>query len=341
LCTIAALAAACGAPEVATPRASTRDPSPASDAGRAAPSSSEVEAPPAPPGAPSQDEAPLSAPLTVTFRRVLDAAVSAIALERPPHAAALGAASIWVHDAKGWRAEPLPASARPARGVDVAIFYGRDHRVRVMGTRTSGGEPQGVYLRWLPGGFRADSGEIGKLASPKGGLLGVLGIDDPEIVCRPGDICIIKRVSGWTMIAAPEDLRRVALGAGVGWGIAGRKLVRLGGAWEVVGPPGAWEAEGGLFATKDRAWVIETTRGRIHLFDGATWQVLASPLANPRGGSATSAESVWLVGDGGLAHFNGKVWRVAKDAPGPLAAIATRGDQDVWVGGARGLFHVE
>src|SRR5690349_6523172 len=91
LCVIL-FAAACGAKEVATPLASTRDPLPARDASRAAPSSFEVEAPPAPPIALSQDAARPSAPLTVTFQRELDAAVSAIALEKPFYAAVFAAA---------------------------------------------------------------------------------------------------------------------------------------------------------------------------------------------------------------------------------------------------------
>jgi hypothetical protein len=278
----------------------------------------------------------------VTFHREVEGPITAIALEKPPHVAALGRDAAWIHDAHGWRPEALPAAARPGPSVELAVFYGRDFRARVVGTRSREGEAESVYLRWLPGGFRAASSEIGRLGAPRGALHAVLGTEDPEIVCRPGDTCIVKRASGWTTIAAPADLRRVVLGGGVGWALAGPQLLRLGGeGWEAAGPRGTWEAGDALFATREAAWVIETARALVHAFDGARWRVTASPVERPRAIWGAGPNALWLVGDGGLAYFDGAAWRMAKEAPGPLAVVTGRGADDVWVGGARGLFRVE
>ena len=281
-------------------------------------------------------------PLAVTFRREVAEAVTAIALETPPHAAALGADRVFLHDARGWRSELLPAAVRPGPTLDLSLFYGRDDRVRLIGTRAGTGGPEGVYLRWLPAGFRKDKGEIGRLAAPRGALVAVLGTADPEIVCRPGEVCLVKRRSGWTTIEAPGDLRRVVLGGGVGWAVAGRSLLRLGDdGWKAVGAPGSWQSADSLFATRDRAWIVETGEGRLHAFDGASWSVTPSPLARPHALWGATESALWLAADEGLACFDGTTWRRALDAPKPLAVVAGRSKDDVWVGGAGGLFRIE
>jgi hypothetical protein len=274
------------------------------------------------------------------LRREIEAPVTAIALEEPPHAAALGAEAVWVHDARGWRAERLPPSARAAQGSAISLFYGRDNRVRVTGSRLVDGAPRGVYLRWLPSGFRLERAEIGRLAALTGPLVAVLGTADPEIVCQPGDVCLVKRRSGWATIPAPADVSRVALGEGVGWAVAGRQLFRLGGAWESAGPPGTWSQADALFATRDRAWVVETAAARVHAFAGGAWTVTPSPITGPRALWGARADALWLAGDGGLAFFDGASWRRATDAP-PLLAVLGRSERDVWAGGPRGLYRVE
>lgn len=291
--------------------------------------------------APAASAGAASAPLAVTFRREIEAAATALALEKPPHAAAIGTDAVWIHDDRGWRSEPLPASLRRAAPLDLSVFYGRDYRVRIAGGKGTGLEARGVYLRWLPGGLKAEHAEIGRLSSLTGPLVSVLGTEDPEIVCRAGDICLVKGVTGWTTIAAPADLQRVALGGGVGWAVAGRSLLRLGKGWESAAPAGSWDHADALFATRDRAWVIETKSGRLHAFDGAGWRVTPSPVTGPRALWGTGPDALWLAGEGGLAHFDGAAWRQAADAPGPLAAVAGRSADDVWVAGARGVFRIE
>jgi hypothetical protein len=46
-----------------------------------------------------------------------------------------------------------------------------------------------------------------------------------------------------------------------------------------------------------------------------------------------------LVGNGGVAHFDGHGFRTAA-VPGALRAIQGRNDAEVWLGGDAGLFRV-
>jgi hypothetical protein len=297
-------------------------------------------------GAPPPRAEPAAAPpeekrIAARFHRELEAEVRFLALEKPPHAAALGAEEVWIHDARGWRKERLPPSARAAAGSDLALFYGRDDRVRIIGSRLEGGAPRGVYQRLLPTGFRVERSEIGRFAGLTGPLVSVLGTADPEIVCQPDDACLVKRRSGWTTIGSPADLTRVTLGEGVGWAVAGRQLLRLGAGWEPAGTLGTWARADALFATRDRAWVVETGAACVHAFDGATWTAAPSPIAGPRALWGARADALWLAGEGGLAFFDGSSWRRVNEAPAPLAAVLGRGEADVWVGGAKGLHRVE
>lgn len=335
-CSLLGLLVACSAPP-ALPRAAIV-PAPAASAALESP-------PPAASSAAAASSAPIALappPLTATFRREFADAVTAIALETPPHAAALGADRVFLHDARGWRSEPLPKNTHPGPTLDLSLFYGRDNRVRLIGTRAGKSGPEGVYLRWLPAGFKREKGEIGRLGDPRGALVAVLGTAEPEIVCRPGDVCLVKRRSGWASVAAPADLQRVVLGGGVGWAVAAQTLLRLGAdAWETVSAEGSWQTADALFATREKAWVVESTAGRLHTFDGASWQVTATPLAHPRAIWGTRADALWLAADEGLAFFDGATWRRVVEAPAPLSVVLGRSADDVWIGGSGGLFRVE
>src|SRR5438128_2290169 len=87
-----------------------------------------------------------------------------------------------------------------------AMACGLPERPPVMGTRSSAaGTRSLVYWRWK-GDWRDKPREIGRLdRDPHGTLFGILGQADPEVVCRLGDACIVKRVTGWTTIDAPSE----------------------------------------------------------------------------------------------------------------------------------------
>lgn len=290
------------------------------------------------PAAPSSPPAP--PPLAVTLRREIDSPVMALALDAPPHAAALGQDAAHIHDARGWHTTKLPASVVKDRPARLAIFYGRDDRVRVVGTRVEGRGPASIYLRWKPEGFIPGAREVGRLSSGDGAIVAILGTKDPEIVCRPSALCIIKRRSGWTMIPAPADIDRVTLGDDVGYGLGEKTLYRLGDRFAAIGKQGTWKRADDLFALRDRAYVVETEAARIHVSGGDEWQLMASPIPRPRALWGTSPSALWLVGDG-LAFFDGATWRVAPDAPGPFTAVLGRSADDVWIGGAGGVFRIE
>ncbi len=278
--------------------------------------------------------------LEVTFERELDAPVTAIALEKSPHAAALGRDEVWVHGASGWTSKPLPRAVRGRTRETLAIFFGRDYRVRVVGSE--GDEPghHGVYLRLLDAGFEAARTEIGRLGTLESELVAVLGTDDPEIVCRPGDICIVKSRKGWRTIAAPESLRLVALGGGAGFALGGRQLSKLDVEWTAIGAPGSWAQADFLFAVEDTAWVVETAASRIHVLRGGAWRVEPSPIHHPIALWGSAHDTLWLVGEEGLSFFDGKSWKSASHAPKNLKTVLGRGADDVWVGGDSGLFRV-
>lgn len=302
-----------------------------------------VSAPAPPPPSASATVSPAPPPIptfTVSLRREVEAPVTALALDAPPHAAALGQDAAWIHDARGWRAEKLPPDLVKDPPARLDIFYGRDDKVRVVGTREGPKGPRMIYYRYKPGGFIPGAREAGNLGSGDGALVTILGTKDPEIVCRPAAICVIKRRSGWTMIPAPADITRVTLGDEVGWGVGDKTLYKLGPRFAEVGPKGSFERADGLFAVRDRAFVIETDAAKIHVFDRKEWQIMSSPIPRPRALWGASASALWLVGDG-LAFFDGSGWKVDPAARGPFTAVLGRSADDVWVGGRGGVFRIE
>ncbi len=148
----------------------------------------------------------------------------------------------------------------------------------------------------------------------------------------------------WIRMPLPFSLANINLWAirdGEGWAIAGTQLLRLGERWEPVGAPGEWRVADALFATRDRAWVVETAAGLVHRFDGAAWHATASVIARPRALWGARPDALWLAGDGGLAYFDGGGWQRVVGAPTPLTAVGGRGADEVWIGGEGGLFRVE
>ena len=91
-----------------------------------------------------------------------------------------------------------------------------------MGYRQIQQQQRQLYYRWK-GNWRAKAGEIGRLDGGKpAALFGILGHDDPEVVCKLGDICIIKRLTGWTMVPVPAAIHRVAIASGKAYAVGPR-----------------------------------------------------------------------------------------------------------------------
>lgn len=286
---------------------------------------------------------PAKAPLPgrPEFIREFAQPVTALALDAPPHVAALGATAVFVRDRTGWHEQALPASVLQAPELRLSLFYGRDFRVRVVGTHAGPKGTQSVYLRSLPGGFKAAPDELGRLGNTRtGALVAVLGTADPEVVCRPGDLCLIKRISGWSSLPAPSDLSRVAISNGVGWAAAGKQLLREGRTWTPVGTPGPWQRAGTLFLVGERAFVLEPERRLIHEFANGLWRSSESPVGAPSAIWGAAPDALWLVGEGGVARFDGNVWRKVDTAPSELTTVLGSKTGEVWFSGKSGVYRV-
>ncbi len=275
------------------------------------------------------------------FERVLDQPVRSLALGRPPYVAVLSTQP-WVLDASGWKNLALPAGMQvDAPDGRVGIFVGRDDKPRIMGARRSGGAWEAVYYRWREGRWERDRREIGKLSGePSAGLYGVLGDADPEVVCKDGDVCIIKRRTGWKTIPAPKGLHRVWVMDGTAWLLADTGMMRLEGSrWVAV----AWEfdargQESGFWADPTGGWwVTVSAQGAVYRAEQGRFTRMPSPVRDPAAVWGTTRADVWVAGSDGVGHFDGTAWARVKGLAGSFEHVQGR-DNEVWVGGSAGLW---
>lgn len=258
-----------------------------------------------------------------------------------PRVAVLGP-DPWIFEKGAWKKIALPDRIRPADGErhEGRIFFGRDDRPRIMGTRHRPTGPSQLYLRYRNERWNEERAEIAKLRDPPPqGMWGVLGHADPEVVCKVGDECIIKRRTGWKMMPAGSASPRVELHGGVAWAIHPDAVARLDGdsAWLPLRPPAPFVKPGGVWGTKDEVWVSSPTTDELHRFHGGAWTTIASPVAGPRGMWGSSPSDVWLAGAGGLAHFDGTSWSRVAGPKGPLAEVYGR-DGEIWAAGESGVW---
>ncbi len=268
--------------------------------------------------------------------------VTQLELGDPPTALALGGEPL-LFDGKAWQALPLPdkLAAKPGERDEAFVYFGRDNRPRMMGARLTAAGGQLIYLRYKGGAWRKEPREIGHLASrPPGPLYGLLGHADPEVVCKPTIMCIIKRRSGWTMFTpGGERPKRVVLSEGRGWAIHDRRVERLDDdGWKPVGHPAPFTHAWGVVSAQPTLWVSDPPAHALYRHDGAQWQRIQSPIEGPRGMWAAGPADIWLAGDGGAAHFDGETWRRVEGLEGPLVTVIGRGAGEVWLAGAAGVW---
>lgn len=279
--------------------------------------------------------------LQIALRQELAVRVSSIALGDGSRIAVL-ADSPYVGDARGLHALPLPGSFQPKSGEndEIGIFFGRDNEPRIMGTRRSSAGETPVYLRHTSAGWRDGRDELGQLGSAaRGGLWGVLGSADPELVCRAGAVCIIKRTSGWTLAPAGPASRIVELREGSLWGLDVQGIATIDAhGWSLAVPAPTWSKPEAFWAVAGEAWVAADGE-LFHYLHGA-WTSARAPIAEPAAFWGSRPDSIWLVGKGGAAHFDGRIWRASSNV-GSLHAVAGRSDAELWFGGDTGLFRVQ
>lgn len=269
------------------------------------------------------------------FERVLARACRALALDREPYVAALGDDAVTVLDKRGQHEEKLPEALR-GPGLRLGVFFGRDYRVRVAGSALTATGPEVRYYRSLPGGLKPALDELGPLGGRGGpGLVALLGTADPEIVCRLGQSCLIKRISGWSKASAPSGLERVGLSLGRGWALAGTSLFTLDKDWSAL-LQGSWQKADDAFVRGEQACVVERSASRLHHFDGHAWHSSPSPIAGPRS-LWGSEDSFWVAGDGGAATLQGDAFERIEGV-GSIAQVIGRSGQDVWLCGDNGVF---
>lgn len=288
-------------------------------------------------GAPSASTPPAPLPPFQLRRldRVLETSVHSLALSEGGRVAALGEAA-WLATGGAWRRLPPP----PASGPDVRIYFGRDEQPRLMGKRGA----VGVYARLRGGGWERGAQEIGRLGgSPMAPLYGALGERDPEVVCAVDRECLIKRRSGWTVVAAPPGPLRAELCGTTAWAWD-RGGVHLldGGAWRALDVRAEFSRAEHLWAVSRRdVWLVERSPSRLHHFDGERWTAQDSPVPGPRALWASGPADVWLVGDGGAARFDGERWRPVQGLDAPLATVTSLTGAVLWWAGPSGVWRGE
>lgn len=279
-----------------------------------------------------------SAHASFKVERVLDQPCRALALDQEPYVAALGDDAVTVLDKRGQHEEQLPDALRGA-GVDVGVFFGRDYRVRLAGTAHTPQGDQVRYYRSLPGGLRPAPDELGPLGKPGGpGLVALLGTADPEIVCRPGQSCLIKSINGWAKASAPSGLTRVGLSLGTGWAIAGSSFYVLQKDWQLLPGAGPWQKADHAFVRGDHACVVERATSRLHHWDSKAWHSSPSPVAGPRS-LWGSEDALWIAGDGGASVLEDGAFHAVGGVK-QVAQVLGRSPSDVWLCSADGVYRV-
>jgi hypothetical protein len=239
-----------------------------------------------------------------------------------------------------WSDLKLPERLLPTRAQreHLEVFFGRDDRPRLMGTRYEGEAATPRYYRYKDG-WRDRTGEIARLEGGTGTLFGILGHDDPEVVCKLGEHCIIKRVTGWTNVAVPLVEHHVEIAGGNAFAVAPDSALRvdLGDkAWRSISRDVPWQEPLGLWPFADGTlWVADGSW--LHHWDGQRWRTVDSPLPGARALWGRAANDVWLAAAGGVGHFDGEEWSRLVEPTGDFAHVIGTSDA-VWVAGASGVW---
>ncbi len=277
------------------------------------------------------------------FERLLETPITSFALGNGPRIAALGAEP-WIFDGTKWREVPVPGHLRnwDASHAQVRIFYGRDNQPRLMGWTEASGSSElgGVYLRHKATGWQREPAELGRLGNSRGALYGILGEADPEVVCRPEEICLIKRVSGWAQTAADAEPAWIQMAGNQVFKVTDSQVSLLvRDAWETVNdelPPGkvanVWgDGEQTLYLVAG---------GVLSKREGSKWASIATPLEASHSLAAQNESEIWVGGAIGLCRFGpnkGVSWQCAQEKLGTVVQVEVTAEA-VFAAGDQGLF---
>jgi len=222
----------------------------------------------------------------------------------------------------------------------VELYFGRDNQPRLIGfVPGASGDEKPVYLRYRQGTFRPEPSELGPLGAPRGALYGVLGFDDPEVVCRPRQLCLVKRMTGWARVPAHDAPVRVVLRRGQVFALHADRIERLGDkSWAPLEPVRAFEQLSDVaVGSQGELWVVDGSKAGVFRLSGSAWTAVASPIVEPRALLATSDSALLVVGKNGAAEIAGGCVRLLPGVDGPLH-VALNVGTDVWLAGASGLY---
>jgi len=260
-----------------------------------------------------------------------------------------GQAVPWRFASGAWKRLPLPeAHAAPVAKLEAGIYFGRDDRPRLMGYVQEDDRVRMVYLRFKGGQWRPEPKEIGRLGkAPPRELFGVLGWDDPEVVCKTGDVCLIKSRKGWQEIEPTIAANaRVRAFGGKGYAVTSDGLYRADRAGFVrLGPPAPWTTAPAGFRVdaEGEIAVTEPARNRIHVLDakGKAWGWMDSPVKRPKDVAGPTSGPI-VVGAGGMARREAGQWHRVGDADWKLEFALMEADpkSGVIVAGESGVFRV-
>lgn len=286
------------------------------------------------PCAPDSPEANLA---SAAFTRVHAGPVLSAAIGTPPRAAIWSGKSATLFD--GDEAHELPAPHLPP-GASVEIFFGRDNQPRLLGFAP--GEPGHevpVYLRFRQGAFRPEPSELGPLAAPRGALYGVLGFADPEVVCRPRALCLVKRTTGWNRVAAHDVPARIVLRDGDVFALLPERIERLGAhGFAALEPAQAFDHPLDVWSAPNGAlWVVARSAPGLFRLEAGHWLSVESPITEPRAVFGRSEREVFVVGANGAAAFDGTRFRCVRGVNGALRLAVAVGE-DVWLAGESGVY---
>jgi hypothetical protein len=271
------------------------------------------------------------------FAKVFEQSVSALALGKAGKAALISGGVAQLFDGARWSSLEPPLGPNAAA---LAIFFGRDNEPRVLGfSEQTPGEPRQVYLRCKQRRLQPAPDELGRLAARQGALYGVLGFEDPEVVCRAGQSCLVKRASGWANVPAHPQPVRTTLSAGTAFALHAERVEQLGPSGFVEleprrafrDPRAVWIEPGGVI------WVVDAAGELLVRKVDGEWREQPSPLSSAQALWGSAANDVWLVGTGGAAHFDGQRWSCVREIPGPLEFVSAS-EHEVWLAGQSGAW---
>lgn len=275
------------------------------------------------------------APLTLT--QVHSGPVLSAGVGTPPRVALWSGHSVTLIEGTNARELPLP---RLPPGAVVEVFFGRDDQPRLMGFAPGDpGKEVPVYLRYRYGAFRPEPSELGPLGAPHGALYGVLGFADPEVVCRPHELCLVKRTTGWKRVAAHERPVPIVLRNGSVFALHPDHVEQLrDNGWSELEPGRAFEQPLDAWPLPNgELWVADRAASGLYRLKDGRWEAVASPVSEPRAIFGRTEHSLLIAGKNGAAEFDGTRFRCLRGVSGPLHLAFAVGPE-VWLAGESGAY---